>query len=264
MPQPPADNMIVTIDGPAGSGKSTVARMLARRLDVDFLDTGAMYRGVAAEALDHGIDTDDADAVAEFAAGLTIRFNWDDDPPSLKIDGRDVTHRLRDADTTRAVSEVAQNAAVRQVLVRAQRWIGGRHPRLVTEVAQNAAVRQVLVRAQRWIGGRHPRLVTEGRDQGSVVFPEAAVKFYVDARPEVRAHRRADQLKQAGKEADEQLILQQIQYRDERDKSRSDGPLICPDDAIEIDTSDMSLEQVVDTLYQHVVQRTGAPGGSSS
>lgn len=236
MPQPPVDNMIVTIDGPAGSGKSTVARMLAGRLGVDFLDTGAMYRGVAAAALDRGVDPADPDALADLAGQLVIRFNWADDPPTLKIDGRDVTHRLRDADTTQAVSEVAQNKAVRQV----------------------------LVRAQRWIGGQHPRLVTEGRDQGSVVFPEAAVKFYLDAKPEVRARRRARELREAGKPADEQQILQQIRYRDQRDKSRSDGPLICPPDAITIDTSDMTLEQVVDALHRHVVDRVGEPAERAS
>jgi cytidylate kinase len=236
MAEPAADNMIVTIDGPAGSGKSTVARRLACKLGVDFLDTGAMYRAVAAETLDREIDPADFDAVAELADQLNIRFNWSDDPPSLKVDGRDVTHRLRDADTTRAVSDIAQNGAVRRI----------------------------LVRAQRWIGGHHPRLVTEGRDQGSVVFKNAAVKFYLDARADVRAHRRATELQAAGKQVDEAVILQQIIYRDERDKSRSDGPLICPPDAITVDTSDMTLDQVVDTLHRHVVERVGQPEGATS
>lgn len=228
-----APRCIVTIDGPAGSGKSTVARMLAQRLKMDFLDTGAMYRGIAAEALDTGIDPADADHVAELAEHLNLRFAWDHDPPRLMIDSRDVTHRLRDADVTRAVSDIAGNSAVRRL----------------------------LVRAQRWIGGSHPNLVTEGRDQGSVVFTDATVKFYLDARPAVRAKRRADQLREAGKEADEQQILAAIIYRDQRDTSRSDGPLICPPDAVRIDTSDMTLEQVVRTLEDHVRDRAAQPGG---
>lgn len=223
------DSCIITIDGPAGAGKSTVARRLAARLGIDFLDTGAMYRGVTAAAIDEGIDPADHEAVAALAERLHIRFSWTDDPPRLKIDGVDVTHRLRDADVTAAVSEVAGNPAVRRVLVRAQRW-----------VAQE-----------------HPRLVTEGRDQGSVVFPQATVKFYLDASPQVRARRRAEQLRAAGHEADERKILQQILYRDERDSTRCDGPLMCPPDAVCIDTSDMTLDEVVEELHRRIMSLRG-------
>jgi len=232
MNTPDEDNLhlIVTIDGPAGAGKSTVARRLARKLGVDFLDTGAMYRGVAAAALDSGVDPADADRIAELAEGLNITFNWSTDPPALRVDGFDLSHRLRDSDVTAAVSEVASNRRVRHV----------------------------LVRAQRWIGKEHPRLVTEGRDQGSVVFKDATVKFYLDASAEVRARRRADQLREAGRPADERKILEQIRYRDERDTTRSDGPLICPDDAQRIDTSDMTLDEVVDELTARVRQVIGS------
>ncbi len=225
--------LIVTIDGPAGSGKSTVARMLAKRLGVDFLDTGAMYRGVAAAAIDSDIDPASEEHVNSMCDQLHMRFNWDADPPALKIDGRDVTHRLRDADVTRAVSDIAANPHVRRM----------------------------LVRAQRWIGNEHRRIVTEGRDQGSVVFRDAQVKFYLDASPQVRAKRRTLELHKAGREADEQKILQQIIYRDERDRSRRDGPLVCPDDAISVDTSDMSIEQVVQTLHEKVQQVMEGAGG---
>jgi len=222
--------LIITIDGPAGAGKSTVARQLASRLGVDFLDTGAMYRGLAAAAIDAGVDPVDREALAALAQKLSIGFDWAADPPRLIIDGRDVSGRLRDADVTAAVSDVAANAAVRQV----------------------------LVDSQRVIGRQHPRLVTEGRDQGSVVFPDAAVKFYLDASAQVRARRRAEQLRAAGQPADERQILSQIVARDQRDSTRPDGPLICPPDALRIDTSAMTLDQVVEHLLSIVRQRLAA------
>ncbi len=223
--------MIVTIDGPAGAGKSTVARRLAKRLGLDFLDTGAMYRGVAAAAMSQGVDPADVNLLGDLAEKLHVTFNWEADPPHLRVDGIDLTHRLRDADVTGAVSLVAVNSRVRHV----------------------------LVQAQRWIGKQHPRLVTEGRDQGSVVFPDAAIKFYLDASPEIRARRRTEELRAAGQIVDETKLLRQIIDRDHRDSTRSDGPLICPKDAIRIDTSGLSLEQVVDVLVTQVEQRLGTP-----
>jgi len=222
------DPLIITLDGPAGSGKSSIARSLAQRLGLEFLDTGAMYRGITAQCLDDGIDPRlSAAVVEEFARDCTIRFDWKTDPPRLFINNRDVTHRLRDSDVTGCVSEVAA----------------------ISEV------RRVLVQEQRHIGRLHPRLVTEGRDQGSVVFPLAQVKFFLTASPQVRAARRAQQLRDAGRDADERQILQQIVSRDQRDSSRKDGPLIKPADAEEIDTSSMSLEQVLDLLEQRVRAR---------
>jgi len=214
--------MIITLDGPAGSGKSTVARLLAKRLELEFLDTGAMYRGLTAHCMDSGVDpVTDEEAVIEAAEGVELRFTWTADPPRLTVDGRDVTHRLRDPDVTRRVSHVA---AMREV-------------------------RRVMVANQQRIGREHPRLVTEGRDQGSVVFPSAHAKFYLDASPPVRAGRRADQMRHAGRtDVDEKQILNELLQRDHRDSSRSDGPLICPEDAQRVDTSEMSLEQVVDYL----------------
>jgi cytidylate kinase len=228
------DPMIVTLDGPAGSGKSTVARLLAQRLGLEFLDTGAMYRGITAVCLDQGVSLSDPGAVIEMARLQSLRFDWHTDPPRLKVGARDVTDRLRDPDVTGGVSEIAS--------------IG--------------PVRSVLVEAQRRIGREHPRLVTEGRDQGSVVFPQAQAKFYLDARPEVRARRRADQLRQGGKRVDEHQILEQILHRDHRDSARTDGPLICPPDATRIDTSDMTLDQVVDLLERQVRPKLGPLPGS--
>lgn len=228
--------LIITLDGPAGSGKSSVSRKLAQQLGLEFLDTGAMYRGIAAVCLDLGIDTTDSQAVAELAGHCQIAFNWQPEPPTLLINGRDVTDRLRDADVSAAVSDIAA--------------IG--------------AVRDVLVQEQRRIGAMHPRLVTEGRDQGSVVFPNAQVKFFLDADAKVRARRRAEQIRQTGRDADEAEILRKIIARDERDSTRKDGPLIKPDDAESIDTSELSLDEVLALLEERVRSRVGAALESTS
>jgi len=222
--------LIITLDGPAGSGKSTVAGLLAKRLGLELLDTGAMYRGLTAYCLDRGINPAGQPAdVAALARQAPMRFDWRADPPRLHIEDHDVTGRLRDADVTAGVNDVASVADVRLV----------------------------LVEAQRRIAEKHPRLVTEGRDQGSVVFPKAAMKFYLDASPEIRAARRVAQLREAGGEANEAQILGQITRRDSRDKQRADGPLICPDDAQRIDTSDLMLDQVVSLLEDKVRSHVG-------
>lgn len=223
--------LIVTLDGPAGSGKSTVARQLAQRLQLDFLDTGAMYRGLTARALDRGIDIlAEGYAVVEMARHAELAFDWAADPPRLLIQGLDMTERLRDRDVTAFVSDVAAMPAVRHVLVDAQRDIG-RH---------------------------HPGLVTEGRDQGSVVFPDAEVKFYLDASAQIRAERRAGQLRELGKPFDLEAIREAIILRDRKDSTRSIAPLICPEDARRIETSDMDLGRVVNLLEQTV--RSALPG----
>ena len=226
--------LIVTLDGPAGSGKSTVARLLAKRLGICFLDTGAMYRAVTAVCLDAGLDLKrDGPQVAALAKRLGMWFDWQTDPPRLHVKDehgeRALTDRLRDADVTGGVSEVAAMAPVRQILVEAQQAIG------------------------RELG----RLVSEGRDQGSVVFADADVKFFLEATVDVRAGRRADELRDAGRQVDDQQIRQAIEQRDTRDLQLLDGPLICPPDAQRIDTSAKSIEQVVDLLEQTVRQRAG-------
>jgi len=228
--RPKSDPLIVTIDGPAGSGKSTLARQLAARLGLDFLDTGAMYRGIAAKAIERGIDIpSEPYYVTELARNCPLRFDWATDPPRLYARGADVTERLRDRDVTDAVSDIAAIAGVRQV----------------------------LVKEQRGIGKEHPRLVTEGRDQGSIVFPQAQVKFYLDASPTVRANRRAQQLRAMGKPVQLDAIRKNIIERDRKDSTRTDGPLICPDDAKRIDTSDMKLNEVLDLLEQFVRDKVG-------
>lgn len=231
-----AGRLIVTIDGPAGTGKSSVARALARRLGVEFLDTGAMYRGAAALAIDAGLPLatalargpvlpGDLDArLCGLIDGATMRFDWTCDPPELIAQGRSIMGRLRDADVTA----------------------------LVSPLAGVPALRARMVAAQRAIAAAHPRLVTEGRDQGSVVFPDADVKIYLDAAPDVRARRRAEQLRAAGEAADESRLLAEIVARDESDRRRAVGPLVCPTDAVVVDTSGLSFDAVVDRLHEVV------------
>lgn len=219
---------VVTIDGPAGTGKSSVARRLARRLGLDFLDTGAMYRAAAVVTIERSLPLTDADAIVKAVAAADIRFDWTTDPPRIMFGSephRDIEHRIRDADVTAIVSPVAGIAALR------------RH----------------LVAKQRLIAEEHRRLVSEGRDQGSVVFPDAAVKFYLDADPLVRAKRRAEQVVAEGKPMPSLTDLhREIVMRDESDRGRLVGPLVCPVDAIVVDTSLMGFDQVVTELEKLV------------
>lgn len=221
---------IVTIDGPAGTGKSTVAHRLARRLGLEFLDTGAMYRAAALRALELGIDPADGERVAKLVRDLEIRFDWRCDPPDLLVDGESVGDRIRTQEVTRAVSAVASNPIVRAA----------------------------MVEAQREIASLHPRLVTEGRDQGSVVFPDAHVRIYLDARPEIRARRRVEQLAAKGIVTCEAEVLAQILERDRSDSTRRDGPLVCPRGADVVDTSDVDIDDVIDRLEAIVRERAGA------
>lgn len=218
------ERLIITIDGPAGTGKSSVARALAARLGVKFLDTGAMYRAAAAIILDEGINLADHSAVVNAVERHDLHFDFDSDPPELLCSGRSIMQRIRDHDVTLIVSPVAGIRELRQDMVRKQRQIA---------IAQ-------------------PRLVAEGRDQGSVVFPDADVKFYLDASAAVRARRRADQLRAAGRPSDERQLEREIIERDRSDSTRSDGPLVCPADASRVDTSNMSFEEVVNTLEAFV------------
>jgi len=221
------ETLIVTIDGPAGAGKSTVARQVAARLGLEFLDTGAMYRAVAALAIDHDIDLHDETAVAQLARDADPHFDWTTDPPTLLAFGHSIMARLRDPDVSAMVSPISAMPEVRDV----------------------------LVSLQRRIGGRHPLLVTEGRDQGSVVFPHAPVKIFLDASPRVRALRRAEQI---GDVTDLDATEREIIDRDQRDSTREIGPLTMPEGAAVVDSSELNFDQVVESIVSTVERTIGA------
>lgn len=223
---PSTKEIIITIDGPAGTGKSTVARRLAQRLGLDFLDTGAMYRAAAAIMIDREYGEDEIGELVSTVIGADLHFDWSQDPPTILAWDTPIDHRIRSDDVTKRVSFVATI------------------PELRTH----------MVRKQRIIFAQHPRLVTEGRDQGSVAFPDAPVKFYLDADPRVRAERRIDQLGLGGDVSVEEMC-DRILERDRIDSTRSDGPLVCPDDAIVIDTSSMSIDDVIDEMERVVRDR---------
>lgn len=214
--------MIVTIDGPAGTGKSSVSRAVAERLDFDFLDTGAMYRAIGLEAVRREADLDDQREMVFIAQHCRIEFDWAQNPPGVLLNGELVTHLLRGGEATRAASRVATIPAIRERLVEQQRQI--------------------------WRGHGRRGLVTEGRDQGSVVFPTAAFKFYLDADPAERARRRVRQLRERGETVDERAILDEMIERDRRDTSRAVAPLIKPRDATHIDTSSLTQEDVIERI----------------
>jgi CMP/dCMP kinase len=207
---------VIAIDGPAGSGKSTVARRLADRLGLDYLDTGAMYRAVTFAALRRGIDPADTEPVEKLARVVDLEVTSD----SVTVDGVDATIEIRGPEVSRAVSLVAANPGVRAELVRRQReWTHAR-------------------------GGG----VLEGRDIGTVVFPDAVLKVYLNARPDVRAERRAAEVT----DLDYETVAADMARRDALDQGRETDPLRRADGALEIDTSDKTVEEIVDDLVGRI------------
>jgi len=207
--------MIVTLDGPAGAGKSTAARAVAKRLGWHYLDTGAMYRAVAWAALDRGIDLTASKQVADLAGAIAITF----DAGRVLVDGRDVSEAIRTKEITDATRHVADAPAVREVMTALQR-----------RVAENADV------------------ITEGRDQGTVVFPNAALKIFLTASPAERARRRCEEERARGREVAIEEVLAAQNRRDQADASREVGPLVPAADAIRVITDGLSHEEVVRRL----------------
>ena len=208
--------MIVTIDGPAGAGKSSIARQLAERLGFEFLDTGAMYRAVALACLKAEVDLHDENQVAEVAERIEITFRDN----AILLNGKDVSDDIRTPRVTEHVKFAASNSAVRALLVDQQRQIG--------EACKN--------------------LVTEGRDQGTIVFPQAECKIFLTATAEERARRRYRQLIASGERITFAEVLDSQNQRDAGDEKRSVAPLVKADDAVEVLTDEMSLDEVLTHL----------------
>ena len=219
--------LVITIDGPAASGKSTVARLLTEALDATFLDTGAMYRAVTLAAIRDAVPLDDEEALVAVIARHRFDFEAVRGKMLVRIDGEDVTDGLRDAALTAQVRHVA--AAPR--------------------------AREQLVALQRAFAERCDRVVTEGRDQGTVAFPDADAKFYMTAQPAERARRRAAEMAGGKEGPDVARIQRAIEDRDRSDEKRAVGPLKPADDAMRIDTTDLSVEEVVEEVCRRVEER---------
>lgn len=218
--------VVVTIDGPAGAGKSSVAKLLARRLGYRLLDTGAIYRSVALTAKTRGVAWSDADACAQIARDLDIRFDFVDEKNHVYLGDEDVTSAIRTPDVSQGASQVSAHPEVRAALLDLQRRLGA--------------------------GGG---VVVEGRDTGTVVFPTADAKFFLTATDEQRAKRRLAEL---GGTADFETVLREMRERDHRDASRDVAPMVAAPDALLVDSSTQTLEQVVESLAGHVASRAGA------
>jgi len=223
------NQVVVALDGPAGAGKSTAARMLAERLGYVLVDTGALYRGVALAAQERGISFDDAARLGSLIDGLALTFERDaDGRDRLHIDGADRSGAIR----TPAISDGA------------------------SRVSRHREVRAALLGLQRRLGAAG-NVVLEGRDIGTVVFPDAEVKVFLTASDEARARRRHDELSRAGHAVPLSEVLSDIRERDKRDSERDVAPLKPADDAILLDTSDLSLDEVVTRLVTLVRDRLG-------
>ena len=213
---------IVAIDGPSGVGKSTTSKLVARALGVPHIDTGAMYRAIGLAAIRNGIDVQDAAALEKLASEVDIAF-VPGDPPRVLLGGEDITPLIRTPEISMAASHVSAVPAVRRVLVRLQQELGRKN------------------------GG-----VLEVRDIGTKVFPETPHKFFLTARPEVRAQRRYDELVAKGETVDFAAVLADCIQRDEQDSTRADSPLTYDDTYHVVDTSDLTIPEVVERIVKAV------------
>jgi len=214
--------LLITIDGPAGAGKTTVSRMLADRLGYRYIDTGALYRGVALAVQSRGVDPESDAELASLCSRLKLRFNINNTGLRLVLNGEDVTDRIRSPEVTMLASKVSAKPVVRQYLLELQRKLG-----------------------------REKAAVFEGRDMGTVVFPEADVKFFLDASTKTRALRRFEESKSKSGQTLEE-VARDIQQRDDNDSTRRTAPLKPAWDAIIIDSTDLSARQVVEAMLSHI------------
>jgi cytidylate kinase len=214
---------IITIDGPAGAGKSTLARRLARHFGWRYIDSGAMYRAVALCALEQGIPVTDEPALGRLCTPLRFEFPVGDGEPAVWVDGRNVTHALRSQAVAEGASRVATLPSIRAILVDKQRRLG-------------------------CSGG----VVMDGRDIGTVVFPEADVKFYLDATPEARGRRRWLELRERGESTSLAEVIAAVARRDHEDRARQSSPLRVPESACSVDTTNLSVDEVFQLMVDRI------------
>lgn len=218
---------IVAIDGPVGAGKSSTAQAAAKRLGFVYIDTGAMYRAVTLDVLNHSVDPENESEVAHVAASSNVEIIMKDGRQRTILNGNDVSKRIRERDVTNAVSVVSAQKAVREKMTEFQRRIGGK-------------------------GG----VIMEGRDIGTVVFPDAEYKLYLDASLEVRARRRHRELAEKGTDIPVEILIEEIRERDRLNMERSLAPLRKAEDAVYIDSSDMTFDELVDAIVSIVREET--------
>ena len=224
--------LIIAIDGPSGAGKSTLGRSLARELGLLYVDTGAMYRAVALACVEANVNTKDAELVEQVARRAHVELTGDPDHLQVKLNGRDVSPEIRSEQISR----------------------------LASVVSTIPAVRRELVRRQREMGATGAGLVLDGRDIGTVVFPKADVKFFITARPEERAKRRYEQDHAKAPDLTYEETLADLNSRDQRDSTRADSPLKIAEDAVVIDTTDLSVEEVSARMLEVVREKHHADG----
>jgi len=217
--------MIIAIDGPAGAGKSTVAKILAQRLGFLYIDTGAMYRALTLEALEQNIDIRDSERLVKMAATSSIDLVSRGGNLRVLLDGRDVSKEIREPRVTKLVSDLAKIKGVREAMLKLQRALG-----------------------------KESDSVLEGRDIGTVVFPDAEKKFYLDAKFGERVDRRYKELKETNREVKSEEVAQDLNNRDTIDSSREFAPLKKAEDAVYIDTTSLGIEEVVQTLLKYIAQ----------
>jgi CMP/dCMP kinase len=218
--------LVIAIDGPSGAGKSTVARRLAKRLGYTYIDTGAMYRAIGWKAKQEGIDPANETALAGLCGRIQVLLTNDSDDPRIAVDGIDVSEAIRTPEMGMMASAVSKSPAVRARLLSLQRDLGAR-------------------------GG----VVMDGRDIGTVVFPDAEVKFYLDASPEERGRRRYRELSAKGMEVDLDRITRELRERDHQDSGRAIAPLKRAEDAVLIDSSDREIDEVVEAMLANVMKK---------
>lgn len=222
---------VITVDGPSGAGKGTISTLLAKQLKWHFLDSGAIYRVLAIASIHHQIASDDEEGLVPLASSLDVNFETIGDQCRIILEGEDVTESIRTEEVGAVASQVASLPRVREALLRRQR-----------------AFKQ------------EPGLVADGRDMGTVVFPQAEAKIFLTASAEERAQRRYKQLKEKGHDVSITRLLADIQARDERDKNRSVAPLVPAEDALVIDSTHLSISQVLEKITEFVDRKLAQQG----